>query len=89
MVRGSLLHGACDLLQARYELAYAHVMNVLKYLIDPASASGGGLPDESRLSAADRQLFLKTVLSASLLIKTPSSFIPPRMHGPAQQGMLC
>ena len=67
--------GSC-LAQARYELAYSHVMSVLKYLLDPSSASGGSLPDESRLSAADRQLFLKTVLSA----RAPPPMTPPAMQ---------
>lgn len=55
--------------QARYEAAYVHVMNVLKYLLDPASGTAGTpLPAESHLSAAERQAFLQTLLKARALV---------------------
>ena len=50
-------------MQARYENAYVHVMNVLKFLIDPSSGSGG-LPQGSSLSDAERKAFLQTLLQA-------------------------
>lgn len=48
--------------QARYENAYVHVMNVLKYLIDPSAGNASTLPSESSLSDAERKEFLQTLL---------------------------
>jgi hypothetical protein len=56
---GLLVH---VVLQARYENAYVHVMNVLKYLIDPSAGNAGMLPRESSLSDAERKEFLQTLL---------------------------
>ena len=56
---GLLVH---VVLQARYENAYVHVMNVLKYLIDPSAGNAGTLPRESSLSDAERKEFLQTLL---------------------------
>lgn len=39
-----------------------HVMNVLKYLIDPSAGNAGTLPRESTLSDAERKEFLQTLL---------------------------
>ena len=50
------------MLQARYENAYVHVMNVLRYLIDPSAGNAGTLPRESSLSDAERKEFLQTLL---------------------------
>ncbi|CAL8471349.1 g10891 [Coccomyxa elongata] len=48
--------------EARYENAYVHVMNVLKYLIDPSAGNASTLPSESSLSDAERKEFLQTLL---------------------------
>ena len=68
------VHAAAGCAQARYEAAYVHVMSVLKHLLDPGASSGNGsLPVESRLSAAERQAFLQTLLQA----RAEASFPPP------------
>lgn len=56
-----------SVLQARYENAYVHVMNVLKYLIDPSAGNASTLPRESSLSDAERKDFLETLLQVPSL----------------------
>ena len=50
--------------QALHEQCYAHVLAVLRYLVDPAAAGGAGerLQRSAQLSADDRAAFLKTLL---------------------------
>lgn len=60
-----LISGVCCMRQARYENAYVHVMNVLKYLIDPSAGNASSLPSESSLSDAERREFLQTLLQVA------------------------
>ena len=60
------------LVQARYENAYVHTLNILKGLYDPALANGS-LPD---MSPAERSKALQTLLQVWFLIPYCSATPP-------------
>ena len=51
-------------MQMRYEACYAHVMQVVKFLINPGAAEGqaGAVEREARMSIADRTQARKVLL---------------------------
>ena len=57
-------------LQARYESCYIHVMQVLKFLIDPGVAEGSGatVQQQARMSDADRNAARRTLLQVPALL---------------------
>ena len=56
-------------LQVRYEACYVHVMQVVKFLINPSAAEGeaGAVEREARMSIADRTQARKVLLQVILL----------------------
>ena len=61
-------------LQARYESCYIHVMQVLKFLIDPGVAEGSGatVQQQARMSDADRNAARRTLLQVPPLVPLSS-----------------
>ena len=54
-------------LQMRYEACYVHVMQVVKFLINPSTAEGdaGQVEREARMSIADRSQARKVILQVN------------------------
>lgn len=55
--------------QMRYEACYVHVMQVLKFLINPGTVGGqaAAVEREARMSIADRSLARKVLLQVRFL----------------------